>query len=190
MKERVPNVNADLLLQRTPEDQLSLTAVVEAVREKATQAGKKYHVLEFVDPEGQIKRVSVWDKKVAVGLQHGDVIDLTLTKNDKGFWNLSALSKVESTPTSSASSEPTPPPLKDSPVTAKTADKTAPEPKTDSLITFEQRARFSVNALASATSIVVAYRDVLGVTTRDELMSNIVHFYDALMHIHVYGTRS
>jgi hypothetical protein len=87
MKEKRSNIAAELLMQQTPETQLNLTAVVEAIREQTSRTGKKYHVLEFVDLSGNLRKVSVWDKKIIAALSPGQVIDLTRVKNDN-WWNL------------------------------------------------------------------------------------------------------
>jgi hypothetical protein len=67
--------------QPSPEpNTLSLTTAVEAIVEKTAKNGRTYQAIEYVDPNGELKNVAVWDKKLLTDVEKGHVVELTLAR--------------------------------------------------------------------------------------------------------------
>ena len=73
------------------------TTAVEAIVEVTARTGRKYKTLEFIDPEGEIRRASVWIPGLIEGLVVGEPIEIHLEKKG-AFWNLGNLIRLKDSP--------------------------------------------------------------------------------------------
>lgn len=173
MERKVSNITADLLTQQA-ESPLKITTAVEGILELTARSGKKYSALEYVDENGELKRVTIWDKKLLEGLEKGTPIELLLEKNTKGFWNLAGMSRLE------AVGEKPETFTKEPPITPVGA---VDAPKSVDMLHDLLPSIPPEKAMMGAVSLVTTFKDVLKPQNQGEIMDQVTTFYTALLHI-------
>src|ERR1035437_7269670 len=89
-----PNVTEQLLYQerQAPEEtERRVTAIIETITDKQKGNGQKYKVVEFVNGEGEIQRLNVFEPHLIEGLEPGMAIELALKKSRSGWCNLDSV---------------------------------------------------------------------------------------------------
>lgn len=175
MQENQPNYSAELLLQQVQESEKSLTAVVEQVQPR--QKGKsRWNVLYFTGPDGQSGHINVWNPHLIENLNAGDLVDLDLKRNDKGFWDIEKLTKVgEQEPKSNNSGNE---------VAVETARSVPARPFKEHFD--REHGIRSMNALTAAVTITAAMIEakLLSPATPEEAINLVKMYHTAFLQFH------
>ena len=167
-----PNIRAELTMQNPQEVERQLTAVVEDVKPK--EKGKnRWSVLYFTGPDGQSGHINVWNPHLVEGLNSGDVIDLELKRNDKGYWDIVELRRTGET------KEVVPKPV--------TPEATPLRPFRESMD--KEAAMRSMNALTAASTVTAAMIEKGLLEPKDipEAIDAVKQFHNAFLNLHTYG---
>jgi hypothetical protein len=164
--------------QQPPPTTVAITTAIEAVVERTAQNGRKYQAIEYVDPDGELKSVAVWDKKLLVGLEKGQVVELNLARKGS-FWNLTGLTRLATA--ADAKSDVVAPP--ESASIPPPAAVLRPPTLRESLSSRDWGIA-SANSLTNAVNVVTAFKDVLAPADRDAVMASVVGFYHAFLELH------
>jgi hypothetical protein len=153
----------------------SLTTAVEAVVEKTAKNGRKYQAIEYVDQNGELKNVPVWDKKLLTDLEKGQAVELTLERKG-AYWNLTGLTRLDAAAAKPDTFVPPEPVLLATP--------TITPPTLREALSPHDRGMVSANALTNAVTVVTTFKDVLQPQSRPEIMDAIVGFYHSFLELH------
>lgn len=150
------------MLAQTIEDEKVARATVRKIEAIEREGKKPYKKVSFSNGES----VNVFNPHLLEGIAPGSHVEFTLVKNERGFWNLDAMTQI---------------PVPEAPQPSTEAPKYHP---TD--VDPREHAMRSMNALTNAVSLVTALvgKDILVPTSGSEAFKMVLTYHDQMLKLH------